>query len=42
MGQRAKKDETELGLPGSNTFAGEEPRALVVLRSFIKVRYITH
>jgi len=38
VGQKAKKDKTELGVPGSNTFAGEEPHALVVLRSFIKVR----
>ena len=38
VGQKAKKDKTELGVPGSNTFAGEEPDALVMLRSFIKVR----
>ena len=38
VGLKAKKDKTELEVPGSNTFAGEEAHALVVLRSFIKVR----
>jgi len=38
VGQKAKKDKTEPGVPGSNMFVGEGPHALVVLKSFIKVR----